>query len=126
MGMFSTTSGATSVSITGSVTTSAVSAIPSSSQSVINIHNICNGGAQDAYTVTAGKTFYLMGAVIEDSASLCTIYKNDGTTKVLVLFSPTGGWGISSATPIWVYTAGQIVKVNGTNSKLVNFWGIEQ
>lgn len=102
---------------------------PSSSQTVVNIAFTGTGAAQDAYTVTSGKTFYMHGIQAEEGSTLL-VYKNDASTRVARLRSDASAANQSgqftSTMPIWAYTSGQIVKVNGTNLKLFNIWGFEQ
>lgn len=118
------TSSSTQVTISGAVT----STVPqlSSAQTVINKYNACNGGTQTVHTVTAGKTFYLMGAsTYLNVAHVAAIYKTDGTTIVANVGVASYCGQTNGTSPIWTYAAGEFVKVNGTNTAQLNFWGYE-
>jgi len=102
--------------------------LPASNQTVINISSVGNGANQNAYTVTAGKTFYLMGCS-GGAASACSIfiYKHDGTTKVVELYQAANvSFILNGTNPIWAYTSAQNVVVKFTNASNYSFWGIEQ
>lgn len=119
-------SGLTSVTGSVSVTTTNQISVLGTNQTQVNVVATGNGAVQNAYTTTSGKTFYLMG--IQCSAGyVATFYKNDGTTAVLQHQSGAQtAPATASPTPIAVYTSGQVVKVNASNTSTYYFWGIEQ
>jgi len=111
----------TTVTISGAVTTSAAIPQPNALQTVV--HNYTQS-TTDAYTVPAGKTFYLMG-VIGAAAAAATvhIYENDGATNVLY-FKIVAGTSetVSSTSPMAIYTENQIVKrIN--DATIISLWG---
>jgi len=119
-------------SVTGNVTTT-IGAIgiltPSATQTIINARSNTNGNA-DLYTVTTGKTFYLMGVWSQNSGVYSTkIFKNDGTTVVAWMQTTATNTTSTSITaggcPIWAYTSGQVVKGNGGGQDY-GVWGVEQ
>lgn len=116
------------VVITGGLTITPVAPTPSATQSVINVVTQGNGASQNAYTVTAGKTFYLFGVWVEPGVSASTFANNAGTTILKV--GSTAGTDIGRvhtfATPIASFTAGQNVKCTTTNGFYYGIWGIEQ
>ena len=89
-----------------------------------------NGATQNAYTITTGKKFYLMGFRINGLAKQGQVYKTDGATIITILNSSatvpslqTGGFGL----PLWIYNSAEIVKVFGTDaSTQLEFWGFEK
>lgn len=91
--------------------------LPTGGQTAWNLSHTLNGGNQDAYTVPAGKTLYLYTASLSYSGNVsCSIYLNDGTTEVVVMWCLANSAQIyASPMPIATYTAGQAVKVNGSN-----------
>ncbi len=121
------------VSVSGGVTLDPFIAKPDASQVLKHAsHEMVNGNnVEDAYTVTAGKTFYLMGVWFQgvDAVAITNyIFENDGTTIVLRMTNLTNqGVGITAGgCPFHAYTAGQIVKVRGPTGKNVNIWGYEE
>lgn len=98
-------------SVTGNVTSVTVA------YTYINIATTGNAGVQNAYTVPANKKFKLYGVLANNSAAgqYCNVYKTDGTTAVA--FTAYGGTtSIQMHVPIWEYAAGEIVKVNCSNT----------
>lgn len=116
------------VVISGGLTVNPAVQVGGTGQAIINITATGNGALQSKYTVTSGKTFYLMGAVkCEATAGQLYIYKTDGSTLVGTLASTTSVAPVQTgAAPIWSYAAGEIVKVNCTNTNYYSLWGIEQ
>jgi hypothetical protein len=112
------------VTITGTIGVN----VPNSSQSVINIAATGTGSNQNAYTVTAGKTFYLFGIYLRDDTADVDVYKTDGTTRVLGMrgAASSNTNHIEASTPIAGYAATENVIFKVTNGKLYGFWGIEQ
>jgi hypothetical protein len=116
----------TTVSITGG----AGAPLPNSSQTVINVYKSGNGNVETVYTVTAGKSFYLYGmqTYVAAGGTTITIFKPDGTT---ILFQGATDADASvnvqlqSAVPLWVYAAGEAVKVQVAAGQNYNLWGIE-
>lgn len=93
--------------------------LPSSSQTPIHAQTLLSTtNITTVYTVPAGYTFYLFGGhIYANAAGSTTVYENDGTTTVMLMRSTTDYY--SSACPIAVYTAGQLVKAQ-TNAATVN------
>jgi len=117
--------------VTGSVTTTIADvgiALPTASQTPINQNFTLTGSVATGYTVTSGKSFALFGIIarIAGGGGYCDVYKPDGTT-MLIGGSTADARSIivMSAVPIWVFTSGQAVKVDGTNAMKVNFIGVE-
>jgi len=117
-------------SVNGSVTTT-VSGLGlntvGAGQTIVNKCFSGAGSSQNVYTVTAGKTFYLHGALLSMSGANgdMIVYLNDGTTKCWDVI------GISNIPTsingdLGVYTAGQNVKVNASNGHRAQIWGVEQ
>lgn len=115
-------------SVVGTITTNSTPGIPSSSQTIVQV-STSTGGAQDLYTVPAGKTFYLYGIWVYSNIATraLQIFQNDGTTKV--------GYCAGAATdstnsvdgggcPMAVYTTGQIVKANLGGNASGGIWGV--
>ena len=99
--------------------------VPSSTQSVINYSGTGSGAVTSDYTVTAGKSFALYGVQVL-AGSRCQVFKTNGTTQVADAYGvATGSPDIISYTPIWVYAAGEIVKVNASGAATYNWWGVE-
>lgn len=107
------------VTITGSVAVGLPT--PASTQTIINVANVGSGSVQNAYTVTAGKSFALFGILQSGTANTYRVYKTDGTTMVM----STTSTDVMSAIPIWIYTAGQIVKVKDALNSESNIFGVE-
>lgn len=102
--------------------------LPDSSQTSVNQYGSGNGATQNAYTVTTGKTLYVMAFIHEsDVASRCIFYANDGTTMRAVCGSNASGTFVFHAggMPVAVYTSGQVVKVNCTTAKEYWIIGVE-
>jgi len=116
-----------SVTISGAVTATTSCSVPSASQTVINVSATGNGSNQNAYTVTNGKTFYLMGVWCQPGAYAAQVYRNDGATRVCFCSSAASGIMASVAgnSPIWAYTSTQNVVVNCTTGGIYGVWGIE-
>jgi len=116
------------VSITGSITASPTLPAPTASQTPVNALITLNAGSQTIYTVTAGKTFYLMGIGIGPSANAYVdIYNtanNAQIAEIRALANTTAT--LTGTTPIYAYPAGTAIKVQGTNAQLCYIWGIEQ
>lgn len=109
---------------------------PGTGQTPINYRVACNGSSQDIHTVTAGKTFYLVGVVYYSTgaaATACqlTTYANNGTTIRLqqgftqATTALTTNAVISSLSPIASWAAGEVVKMTGTNGTAAAVWGYE-
>lgn len=120
----------TNVTINGAV---AAMPLPASTQTIINVSTTGNGVVQDAYTVPAGKTFYLFGASITNAGGdrLLQIFKTNGSTELIRIQSTQNlaNWLIlnmpfSSSVPIWAYAAGEIVKCKCTDTIDYNINGI--
>jgi len=110
------------------VTTTPNISAPDTTQSIINVSVTGTGAAQTAYTVTAGKSFALYGISVEDTTQLIRVYKTDGTTPLLYLHDSGGATPsptFCSSIPIWIYTAGETVKVIVQNTVRYNIWGVE-
>lgn len=128
MGFQLSMTGGTAVTISGSVTTSAVTAIPSSEQTLISIPFTGTGSAQTIRTVTAGKTFYLKGIQIYGASAS---FQVNTSADVLVILFATGA-GMSSLVapsgdcPFCSYAASSNVRVVCTNGANMFAWGIEQ
>lgn len=113
-------------SVTGSVQATGSLPILGTSQTFINVNGSGTGSTITAYTVTSGKTFYLYGFQ-ESVGYIGVVYKNDGTTTVVShQCSGTVQSPIVSSVPMAVYTSGQLVKVNASNSSTFWLWGVEQ
>lgn len=101
---------------------------PASNQAPYAYNITLNGGAQDAYTVPANKIFYIYGASLEGDAASAphggNIYKNDGATVIFKLTATGASAFISSSTPLHGYAAAEKVKVAGTNTYGLTFWGL--
>ena len=99
--------------------------MPSATQAVINYTATGTGAVTSDYTVTAGKSFALFGVSVI-AGSRCQVYKTNGTTQIADAYGvATGSPDIISYVPIWIYTAGEIVKVNASGAATYNWWGIE-
>lgn len=125
--MITTNYSQANVTISGGITTALNT--PSASQTLVNARAATNGSTNNVYTVTAGKTFYLMGfTYINGVAGTATIYLNDASTIVGYgsVTTTTQFSTVSSATPIASYSSTQNVKVNGTTGGSVVIWGFEQ
>lgn len=123
-------SGTTSItgSVTASVTTTPTLPTPGSTQTLIKITGTGNGSVQNAYTVTAGKTFYLFNAgSVDGASSRVSIFANDGTTYNWETWAniTNGPTAHMAAFPIGVYTTAQVVKVNVTNGFTYYLYGVE-
>lgn len=122
--MITTNYSQANVSLSGSVGLNT----PNASQTVINKYLTSNGANQNIHTVTAGKTFYLMGfSMSAGSAANMIVYKNDGTTIVgYQKVVSSGSVQVSSSTPIWSYASTENVVVNCATGMPMNVWGFEQ
>lgn len=117
------------INISGSVVPTGI-ATAGTGQTVITQNTATNGAAQDAYTVTAGKTFYLYAIHFTCSTTgNCYVYKNDGTTIVSLSYTTAAGSNNDLITgggcPLAVYTSGQKVKINGTTGYHLTIYGVE-
>lgn len=120
------------VEVTGGVTLTPFVSQPNATQDVISIVHLQAVGAnvEVAYTVTAGKTFYLMGVTVTSAGGVQIgyVYKNDGTTLVAYGITPADDSRVitnTSGCPIHKYTTAQDVKVKiGTNNRIC-LWGYE-
>lgn len=122
MGISLSTS-STSVTISGAISTT--NFIPASTSTVINFKHTGNGAVQTAYTVGAGKTFYLYGINIKEADGSMSLWKTDGTTQLgYYRGAASQSYNIFSATPIWAYAAGEFVKYTAANAIDVYFIGI--
>lgn len=85
------------------------------------------GSAQNTLTINTGKKGYLMAVAIGYSTiSGVQVYANDGTTRRAYVTTPANGTAVLSPNcPIAEYSAGQIVKINGTSSAYVTIVVIE-
>jgi len=94
----------------------------------INVKSLGTGAAQDLYTVTAGKTFYLMGLWVAGGvAGEAIINDNAGTTRrVSTKCTVAESRSVSASTPIAVYTSEQIVKSEAANNLTYGIWGYEK
>lgn len=97
-------------------------------QSIINVYQTGNGSNQNAYSVTAGKTFYLMGCLYNGaSGNTLEIFKNDGATNITRLISGSAqSVSVTFGIPCQKYTSGQNVVCKATNATIYQFWGFEQ
>lgn len=116
------------VTISGSI--AAATPVPSSSQTHVVVAASSTGSNQNVYTVTTGKTFYLMGFGGTDAAAFNSyLYKSDGTT-LLARSNPgasgAGQGSLQSSCPIAVYPSGTNVVMKVDNSHTYAMWGVEQ
>jgi len=114
------------VTISGNLATSIP--IPSATQTLIAKRIVLNGASQTAYTVTAAKTFYLMGASIVGAGGSLAVRLHDDATYVAQLGTAAGegSKSVIFSFPVATYTANQNVKVTGSNTFEGYIWGIEQ
>jgi len=116
-------------SVTGSVTAvNSGFSSPSATQTIVNVAAVGSGASQDAYTVTAGKKFYLTGVVNSaDAAGAVIVYKSDAATIVTKLTTLINSpKTFTPITPIWVYQATTIVKVTATLNVPYQLVGYEE
>jgi hypothetical protein len=100
--------------------------LPSDNQEIINVAGTGNGATQNAYTVPAGKIFYLFCAPSTCGvAQSMSVYLNDGATRVITHNINAIPSIMSGSIPFAKYTAGEIVKVNATASVLYSIVGIQ-
>jgi hypothetical protein len=107
----------------GSITmTGAIASLPTGIPSGTNptatpIYGTTNGANQTAYTVPAGHTLYVYGLGI-CNASVTTALKSNADAVLFYVTTPAGitTASITSNAPLAVYTAGQNVRINGTNA----------
>ena len=115
------------VTLSGGITTT--TPVLGSTQTQVNVAATGNGSSQNAYTVTSGKTFYLFGFGVYGGGYNINVYQNDGTTLVGRLRgngTANEWYPVYAATPIGVYTSGQVVKVTCDNSGVYTLCGVEQ
>jgi len=119
------------VTVDNEITSAPVTPAPNSDQTVVNAYyQASDANAHTAYTVTAGKTFYLMGCTINNNAAANNkIMLTDASTTVVKFNSnaTVNSFALSGTAPIAEYAAGEFVKVQ-TDNPNCNFiiWGIEQ
>lgn len=102
--------------------------IPNSEQTLYNDAGTGNGAVQTVRTVTAGKTYYLLGVSVQGASNSLTVWKTDGTTRVIGGSVAAAGeghsfWVLPSSFATWA--AGEFVKVTATNGAVYNLIGIE-
>lgn len=121
-------SGNTSVTGNVDVTSQPGFASLASNQTIVNVAGVGNGSVKADYTVTTGKSFYLMGISQEVGVAgdQIIVYKNDGSTPVLYNNCGTGSVNVTPVTPIWIYQSGEVVNVKCANNRHYTFWGFEQ
>lgn len=125
----SSSSGLTS--ITGSVSVSSTTAIPqpSSSQTLVTVKSQASiNGNKTLYTVTAGKTFYLMGLHVYATGAVtqCSLKDNAGNIIFYVVPVTLTCYTIASAVPIASFAAGDnVVWSDSAANNLVTLWGYE-
>jgi len=117
------------VTLTGGITNSLNS--PSATQTFIEIPVTNTGAAQTAYTVTAGKTFYLCGLTVPGaSANFFLQILNEDTDAQEMLVYPSltsnNATVIGGICPIKSYAATKNVRVAGFNGQKSYLWGYEQ
>ena len=100
---------------------------PNDEQTLVHFSFETNGtDVQTAYTVPAGKTFYLMGWEHHASggiAAIVTIYETNGTTIVVIYTQLAGDCIVfTSPCPLVKYTENTYVKVKATEGTSCG-WG---
>jgi len=116
-----------------SVTISGGMSMPtlSSSQSIINVNIGTTAAVQTIYSVPAGYRFNLYGygtlTQVGWNDESVKVFKTDGSTQIgFTQYRAAGaGYGlnynpVTSAVPIWVYAAGELVKVQGNHNDAAN------
>ena len=111
----------TEVTVSGEVDVAGLPEPTTSQTPVYAYHATSSSNAETAYTVTAGKTFYLTGFFVAGSAltAAVALYETDGTTTILngrLVANATDNVSFTPSTPIAVYSAGEFVKVKSTTS----------
>lgn len=106
--------------------------IPNSSQTLVNGSVNLNGAGQTARTVTAGKTFYLLGFIlIPTTGAACAVTFKDPTdatayTGCTTAYVDATHAGQSTSVQTCVtYAAATNVRVAGTSGAVLYFWGVE-
>ena len=122
-------SGQVTASIVGTISASAAYPKLAAVQAVTSIAGTGNAGLQSIYTVAAGKVAYLYGCTVGANAAVgMYIFKTDGTTRVSYCgCTATTAFGATmSSIPMHAYAAGEIVKVNCSNSGEYNVYLLVQ
>lgn len=114
------------VTVSGSVSVAGTSTFPtlSTSQEVFNAAGTGDTTVQSVYTVPAGKRLDIFSLSSAQNQGL-TLYKNDGSTRLVYIYDPNASPRMSCFTPIWSYAAGEVLKAQGTpGGSTYNIWGI--
>lgn len=120
----------TEVTISGGVTLKPFINQPTIDQTLRHAYITADGNNQTIYTVTAGKTFYLMGIILSSQAVGGTrlwVYENDGSTIIAVIgaYEYRADGMISAVCPLHAYTSEQNVVVKSSNNNDISIWGYE-
>lgn len=118
-----------SINSDGSLNTSQGEGILKSSQTHVIKYLNGNGANQNIHTVTAGKTFYLMGVHISNTSGAINsaqIKDNAGTTIFRIDSSANyKSENLTSSFPIAIYTSAQNVIFNGVAGIFCTVFGYE-
>jgi len=100
--------------------------LPGTGQDIISARGAGTGSNATAYTVTAGKKFYLLGFAFGGTNNDTGMIKTNADVEILQVRTLANDGHVHSLSyPIAVYTAGQNVRVKCAATSNYTIWGIE-